>query len=47
MFSFIEVFMDILSFFLSLFLGTAHPQPNQVTTQANGAPVTDVQQRKH
>jgi hypothetical protein len=47
MFSLIEVFMDILSFFLSLFLGAAHPQPNQVTTQATTAPVTDAQQRKH
>jgi hypothetical protein len=47
MFSFIEVFMDILSFFLSLFLGAAHPQPKQVTTQATSAPVTNVQQRKH
>jgi hypothetical protein len=47
MFSFIEVFMDILSLFLSLFFGTAHPQPNQITGQTSGALVTNAQQRKH
>lgn len=39
--------MDILSFFLGLFFGVAHPQPNQITTQANSNPTIDVQQRKH
>lgn len=45
-FSLIEVFMDILSFILGLFLCVGHPQHSQVASPTVSGPVTFVQQRK-